>query len=291
MMTRRCVLLACCVAGLGPPAAVQAQLPDSLVAQIRTGAAQSELRADTADLPLLGTPTLPLVEVMINGHGPYRFLVDLGSNVVVVRNAVAASAEGAVLVDRPRGDIIRFDSISLGALVLRSVVAAGYDSLDVDGVLGYNVLQYHSFDLDYPRQRLTIHDSELPAPDFREILPYSVDGRMPMLLVRIGSDSLRVNLDTGATEWLTIPPALQDGIRWAGQVRPGRMTWNNQTGAQQVHEGTLLDPLEIGPLVLSDVLVYINPDADGPWLGSSAMQHARWSFDPRNQRVRITPKQ
>ena len=291
MMTRRCVLLACCVAGLGPPAAVQAQLPDSLVAQIRTGAAQSELRADTADLPLLGTPTLPLVEVMINGHGPYRFLVDLGSNVVVVRNAVAASAEGAVLVDRPRGDIIRFDSISLGALVLRSVVAAGYDSLDVDGVLGYNVLQYHSFDLDYPRQRLTIHDSELPAPEFREILPYSVDGRMPMLLVRIGSDSLRVNLDTGATEWLTIPPALQDGIRWAGQVRPGRMTWNNQTGAQQVHEGTLLDPLEIGPLVLSDVLVYINPDADGPWLGSSAMQHARWSFDPRNQRVRITPKQ
>lgn len=291
MMTRRCVLLACCVAGLGPPAAVQAQLPDSLVAQIRAGAARSELRADTADLPLLGTPTLPLVEVMINGHGPYRFLIDLGSNVVVVRNAVAASAEGAVLVDRPRGDIIRFDSISLGALVLRSVVAAGYDSLDVDGVLGYNVLQYHSFDLDYPGQRLTIHTSELPAPDFREILPYSVDGRMPMLLVRIGSDSLRVNLDTGASEWLTIPPALQDGIRWAGQVRPGRMTWNNQTGAQQVHEGTLLDPLEIGPIVLSDVLVYINPDADGPWLGSSAMRHARWSFDPRNQRVRITPKQ
>jgi hypothetical protein len=265
-----------------------AQLPDTLVEQIRAGAAQSELGTDTVELPLVGTPTLPLVEVMINGWGPYRLLIDLGSNVVVVRNAVAADAGGQVVVDRPRGDIIRFDSLALGSLLLRSVVAAGYDSLDVDGVLGYNVLRYHSFDLDYPGQRLIIHSAELPTPDLVTTFPYSVESRMPMLLVQVGVDSLRVNLDTGASEWLTIPPRLQERLRWAGPVRPGRMTTNNQTGQQRVHEGTLLDPLRIGPLVLNDVLVYINPDADGPWLGSSAMQHARWSFDPRNQRLRIT---
>ena len=289
-MMRTTLLISFCVACIGLPISLVAQLPDSLVAQIRAGAAASELRTAVADVPLVGTPTLPLVEVMINGHGPYRFLIDLGSNVVVVRNAVAASASGKVLVDRQRGDIIQFDSIAVGALVLRSVVAAGYDTLDVDGVLGYNVLQYKSFDLDYPKQRLRIHTDQLPEPDFREVFPYDVEGRMPWLLVRIGADSLRVNLDTGASEWMTIPPSLQDELRWATPVRPGRTTTNNQTGAQQVYEATLLDMLQIGPIVLPDVLVYINPDADGPWLGSSAMMHARWSFDPRNRRVRITPR-
>ena len=281
-------VLCCCGLGLLQPAVALAQLPDTLIAQIRAGAARSELRATSVELPLVGTATLPLVEVMVNGRGPYRFLIDLGSNVVAVNNAVAVEAGGNVLVDRPRGDIIRFDSVSLGSLILESVVAAGYDSLDVDGVLGYNVLQYQSFVLDYPNQRFAIHQAELPPPDHETVYPYSVEDRMPLLLVQIGVDSLLVNLDTGASEWMTIPPRLQDTFEWAGPIRPGRLTTNNQTGEQRVHEGTLLHRLRVGPVILDEVLVYINPDADGPWLGSSAMMHARWSFDPRNQRVRIT---
>lgn len=286
-MTRSLLLLACCAALLPHPA--PAQLPDTLIARIRAGAARVELRADTVDLPLVGAPTLPLVEVSINGRGPYRFLVDLGSNVVVVRNDVAAAAGGEVLVDRARGDVVRFDSVSLGALVLRSVTAAGYDTLDVDGVLGYNVLRYHPFDLDYPGQRLVFHTNELPPPDGRTVFPYELHDRMPMLLVRIGADSLRVNLDTGAAEWMTIPLPLRDSLRWAGPIRPGRITMNNQTGAQRVEEGTLRDPLRMGPVVLREVRVFLNPDADSPWLGSAAMLHARWSFDPRNRRARIAP--
>jgi hypothetical protein len=280
-------ILACCL--LLSRGAVSAQLPDSLIAQIRAGAAGSEIRGDTVLLPLVGKPTLPLVEVSINGRGPFRFLIDLGSNVVVVRNSVAALAGGQVIVDRPRGDIIRFDSVSIGSFVLRSVVAAGYDTLDVDGVLGYNVLRYAAFDLDYPRQQLLIHSAELPPPDMRTVFPYYVEDRMPMLMVHVGDDSLWVNLDTGAAEWMTIPPSLQDAMRWTTLLYEGRITRNNQTGFQQVREGTLFHPLRVGPLTLNDVVVYINPDADGPWLGSSAMLHARWSFDPRNQRLRITP--
>lgn len=263
-------------------------LPDSILAQIRAGAAGSVLRADSAVVPLVGTPTLPLVEVRINGHGPFRFLIDLGSNVVVVRRSIADAAEGAVLFDRPRGDIIRFDSITVGNVRFDRVLAAGYDTLDVDGVLGYNVLQLLSFTLDYPNQALALHARALPPPDFETVFPYTVEGRMPMLAAYVGMDSLLVNLDTGAAEWMTIPPGLRSRFRWRGTVRPGRITYNNQTGSQRVDEGRLEDTVRVGPLTFPTMLVFINPDADGPWIGSAAMQDAVWTFDPRNRRVSIT---
>jgi predicted aspartyl protease len=263
------------------------QLPDSLVAQIREGAAQSIFHAGSPVVPLVGTRTLPLVEVRINGHGPFRFLIDLGSNVVVVRRSIADAAGGMVLVDRPRGDVIRFDSLTLGAVRFDRVIAAAYDTLDVDGVLGYNILQLQSFTLDYPNQTLELHTRALSSPDFRTIFPYTVEGRMPMLTLRIGADSLVVNLDTGATEWMTIPPGLRDKLRWRGPVVPGRITSNNQTGPQQVEEGRLRDTVRIGPLAYAEMLVYINPNADGSWVGSAAMQDAIWTFDPPNRRLAI----
>jgi hypothetical protein len=111
---------------------------------------------------------------------------------------------------------------------------------------------------------------------------------MPMLAVRVGRDSVNVNLDTGAAEWMTIPPSMQRRFRWRGPLTAGRITFNNQTGAQRVREGRLRDRVRVGPLDFEDMLVYVNPDADTPWLGSSAMRHARWTFDPRNRRLAIT---
>jgi len=262
-------------------------LPDSLIAQVRAGAARSVLRADSAVLTLAGSPLIPTVAVRVNGRGPYRFLVDLGSNIVVVRSDVALAARGAVLVDRARGDIVRFDSLELGGATFERVVAAAYDTLDVDGVLGYNLLRMHSFTLDYPGRRFVIHSRRLPEPDFKTVLPYSVRDRLPMVTVLVGRDSLLVNLDTGATEWLTVPPALRDSVPWRGPLEQGPTLTNNQTGSVRVLRGTLGAPLRLGPLVLNDLVVYVNPDADGPWLGSAAMQSAAWTFAPTQGRLEI----
>jgi hypothetical protein len=264
-------------------------LPDSLIAQVRAGAARSMLRADSTVLLLVGSPLVPIVEVRLNGRGPYRFLIDLGSNVVVVRNSVAAAVRGTVLVDRVRGDIVRFDSLQLGDAIFEGVVAAGYDTLDVDGVLGYNLLGQHSFRLDYPAGRFVVHSRTLREPDDRTVLPYTVGNRLPLVTVFVGRDSLLVNLDTGASEWMTVPPGVRDSLPWAGPLEQGPTVSNNQTGSARVLRGRLGAPLRLGPLVLKDLMVYVNPDADGPWLGSAAMQNAAWTFDPLNRRLEIVP--
>lgn len=131
------------LSGLKPAGECSAQaLPDSLVERIRAGAAELVLPGDSIVLPLVGTPTLPLVGVMINGTGPYRFLIDLGSNVTLLRRDVVDASRSTVLVDRATSDIVHVGTIALGEALLKGVTAASYDELDVDGVLGYNVLQY-----------------------------------------------------------------------------------------------------------------------------------------------------
>jgi predicted aspartyl protease len=272
-----------------PPSGVLAaqSLSDSLVARIRAGAARLVLPGDSVVLRLVGSPTLPVVEVRVNGMGPYRFLVDLGSNVTLLRRDIVDATGSTVLVERPTSDIVHVATIALGHARLEDVTVASYDELDVDGVLGYNVLQYSSFTLDFPGQRLVLHRRSLPPPDHQTVFAYQLVGRMPSIMVRLGVDSLLVNLDTGASEWMTVPPALQASLRWRAPPVPGRTTFNNQTGRTTVLEGHLADTLRLGELVIASPLVYVNADADDAWLGAAAMASAVWTFDPRQRRVHV----
>lgn len=262
-------------------------LPDSLVEKIRAGAVRIVIPGDSVAIDLVGSPTLPLVEVKVNGTGPYRFLIDLGSNVSLLRRNVVDASRSMVVVERPTSDIVYIDSIALGDARLEEITAASYDKLDVDGVLGYNVLQYSSFTLDFPGKRLVLHRESLPDPDDRTIFSYELVDRMPYVKVQLGGESLRVNLDTGASEWMTVPPSWQSRLRWAAAPVPGRKTFNNQTGSTQVLEGRLADALRFGELTVTSPLVYVNPDAEDAWLGAAAMAGAVWTFDPKNNRVRI----
>jgi hypothetical protein len=207
--------------------------------------------------------------------------------VTLLRRNVVDASRSSILVERPTSDIVQVETIALGGARLEDVTVASYDELDVDGVLGYNVLQYSSFTLDLAGQRLVLHRGSLPQPNGRTVFSYQLVGRMPVITVRLGLDSLLLNLDTGATEWMTVPPSWQSRLRWAVTPVPGRTTYNNQTGSTQVLEGRLADTLRFGELAIVSPLVYVNPDAEEAWLGAAAMAGAVWTFDPQQLRVRV----
>jgi hypothetical protein len=84
------VILSTTLVMSAPLAALDGQaVSPSLLARIQRGAASVTLEGGRSTVPLVGPPTLPLVEVQLNGMGPYRLLVDLGSNIFLLRRAVA----------------------------------------------------------------------------------------------------------------------------------------------------------------------------------------------------------
>lgn len=270
------------------PLVAQPQALDStLLAALRRGAPSARLMRERSTVPLVGTATLPLVEARINGRGPYRLLLDLGSNVTLLRRSVVDSSGTTVLIDRERGDIIRIDSLVIGAALFTAVTGAAYDDLDVDGVIGFNLLRIFPFTIDYPRARFVFHGDSLPEPDGARVLAYEVHGRMPYVRAYAGTDTLLLNFDTGAAEWMTVPLAWKDSLKSLSPAVAGPVVTNNQTGDVRVLTARLAAPLRIGGFTIANIPVYLNADVEDAWIGSGLLQHFTLTFDPQRNRMRL----
>jgi predicted aspartyl protease len=262
-------------------------LTDDQLAAVRRGADALRLPPEGTGVPLLGPQDLPLVEVYVNGRGPYRFLVDLGSNVVLLRRDVVDSAGVEVILERSGTDIVRMDRMEIGGASYEDVHAGSYDELDVSGVIGYNLLSQSSFTLDFPARRLAIHRDSLPRADGDRVLEYLVQDRLPYLSVTLDDSTLLLNFDTGATNWIVMPPSMADSLRWMTTPRPGPVLFNNQTGAIRATIARLDGALEFGRYRIERPVVFLDPAVEDAWLGAALLAHYALDFDPARSRVRI----
>lgn len=240
-------------------------------------------------MTLTGSSTLPLIETWINGRGPFHLLIDLGSNVCLLRSDVARRAGVEVLVDRPTTDIVRADTMRIGQALFRNAFMAVYDTLDVEGVLGYNILDKHPFQLDLARMSLLMHDTLALTTGDPWVIRFDLIDRMPYLSVRCGDDTLMVNFDTGASEDMTIPAEWQGRFRWTDTTLASDLVHNNQTGLTTVHTRMLADPLLLGGQRLENVKVQLNPEAEDAWLGCGQLSFFSIRFDPKAQLLRLEP--
>jgi predicted aspartyl protease len=126
------------------------------------------VRADVT-FDFVANTSLIVVPVTINGHGPYRFLLDTGASNTILSAAVADSLK---IVQRRRGTIITaggnvdvsirtIRTLNLGMAQLTNIEIAVGDfdlmrKLNVDGLLGGDYLRRFRVDIDYDGKVLKI---------------------------------------------------------------------------------------------------------------------------------------
>lgn len=137
------------------------------------GLAQSGLAADpaagTESIPFqVGRHREPLVSVMVNGTGPFVFILDTGSSHSVISdelaNALGARAVAKTTMVTVGGErlcaVVRVDRLAIGTLevsdVLASVLPAALidGSRPIHGVIGQDVLRTHRYTLDFRKRRI-----------------------------------------------------------------------------------------------------------------------------------------
>lgn len=148
-----------------------------------------------------------IVPVLVNGQGPYEFLLDTGSTTSVVERKLATdlglkplqqtairTATGTEGVP-----IARVHQIDVGSQSARTVLVLCSEmdavrSLDenIRGILGFNVLSRFRYTLDYRRKKLRFEG--VGAVEGTRI-PFDPSGRSIIL----STGHLRLMLDTGAT--------------------------------------------------------------------------------------------
>ena len=202
---------------------------------------------DTAEEPLYAAPTgldhvgRVLAAVSIDGRGPFRFIVDTGSNRSAISYRLAASlglaaapgatievhgVTGSAVVPAVRVAQMRIGELALTDQLLPLLPDAVF--ADADGILGIEGLQGALLDVDFKQDRVTIRRSTgRRAADGYLIVParISSDG---LLLVngRIGGVHARIILDTGAERTignLALQRALEAGSRH-GEVSAATVT-------------------------------------------------------------------
>jgi predicted aspartyl protease len=160
------------------------------------------------------------VPVFINGHGPFEFLLDTGTDTSLIDPVLARdlglSATDHLTLDTPNGEktlaraflpTVTLGTVSgsnLEVLVDRPETFAALDP-KLRGILGQNFLSHFDLLLDYKQQLVTLFVGPSPEEEIAGThIPFRLEHGRPLLIAK-GNDGadLRLLLDSGSsTLWL-----------------------------------------------------------------------------------------
>lgn len=245
------------------------------------------------------------VEVMVNGRGPYKFLLDTGAGVTVLNQDFADELGLAPIGETRIGDPSNPEAIAAKKVVLDSVALGGVEFVGVGavsfergslykgespprGVLGLPLFSDCLLTLNYPEKVVQLANKGLPAADDdKTVLPFEYgEGGLPRFDITVGGSTFPTHLDSGAMGGVSVPPAFAEKLRFTGEpvvVGRGR-TVNSEF---EIRSATLAGSVMIGTLVLESPRIGIHPVLKTVNIGTGILKDCLVSVDQRNRRIRI----
>lgn len=291
-----------------PPANPTPTLPPLPPAVIDNG-----LTVGGADIAARKVESRMTVAVRIEGHGPYRFVVDSGADTSVVGANVARGLRLAAT------DPARVHGMTATALVDRVAVAElqvgdstisdlqlpvlREDYLGGQGMIGIDALVEQRLMMDFDKRLITIEDARRPAPrSYGDIVVVARRRRGQLILTQASANGRAVEavIDTGSE--ITVGNlALRHKLFGKRGVTLETVEAMGVTGDMLKLQLVRLDELRIGPILLRDVVIAfadVPPFAafglnDHPalFLGTDMMENfRRVSLDFRARKVRFQLK-
>jgi hypothetical protein len=249
------------------------------------------------DVPLLdsGIPgaQLPVISVMVNGKGPYRFGVETGAGFVAISPDFAAKAGLARVGGRDDAPEYAVDSITFGGASFRElkVTALPRSAHGVDAVLGLPFFRNVTFTIDYPANRFRIALDTLPAVNGKDVIAITRVGPFWGIPITLAGDAFTGVIDTRSSTALSLTPSVAAKLPFAGELQIiGRSSGAGIPGAD-VRAGQLAGDARIGAYTVlrPEIAVRELPAGfpEGPLVGSRVLSNFVVSLDQRSHRVRL----
>ena len=264
---------------------------------MHTSKVRFDLAADSVSVPLALVDGRVLVDVMLDGKGPFPFVLDTGAHGSVMDLEFAReqglSLGGEVMVGSPGGagrpgHMATIGTMAMGDLALHDVVCIAFDGLPFPrtddsprGVLSPYSWSGLLITIDYPAQRLIFRRGALPEPDGKEVFGWKRREGLSEIAATVGGIEVPLHLDSGASGGLSLPTALADQLTLDGplvevgfaklvdQVRPlrGQRIKGNFTIGRYTLENPLVDFVDlakgvgsVGGAVLAQFAITIDPE-------------------------------
>jgi Aspartyl protease len=255
----------------------------------------------SAGIELRGDWYWPYVQVLVNGKGPFTFVLDTGTNgdASVSRHLVeqlSLPRDGEELVDDTSGlnrgvvPAFRLDSLSVAGLEFKNLRAdqiRGFDK-EFDGILGFTLFRDYLLTLDYPNQKLTLARGSLPAADGQEILPLTLANKLPVTELTLGSKKVEVLIDSGGVG-LSLPARFAEDLKFVSKpvVFARAETMSNKF---EVKGAQLASDIQLGAYTFQKPFLAIDSLDPRGNLGGLLLKNFAVTFDQNNKLVQFVAK-
>lgn len=246
--------------------------------------------------------------VMLNGRGPYRFLLDTGAqgqgriDVSVIEQLKLAKVGEVGTSDGsgrpgPRLPLHAIDSLSVGDLRFTGlqVVARDYNAAPsveargrIDGVLGLGLFADRLLTLDYGRGVIRVGTGALPPADGATVLPLLPGSAAPSVEVQVGGRKAAARIDTGSMGGVTLGGDVARDLPMTA-VDGSSAVAVTVAGAAPMRSYRLEGDLRLGAHVRKTPQVAVVEPFKGVNLGGGVLRDYVTTLDQLNRRIRFVP--
>ena len=252
-----------------------------------------------AVVPLDVSGAIPVIDVMINGKGPYRFGIDTGAQGMGrISEDLAAQlgleAIGEVRTPAPGGTLATRKIYRAGKLSIGGISFANADLVTMAalpnrpttwaGILGNDALRQLTLILDYGQKALKLSHEAV-----KDGVAATFERGVPAIPVKIGDQHLTVDLDTGnGAAPLFVSEAVAKAVPQSGPaVERGKA--RTSFGEFSIMEAPIAVPVAVGGTAIP-IHAISWPSARGEGnLGSKGLVGMQLAVDRTNGRVAIVP--
>lgn len=234
----------------------------------------------------------PYIEVMVNGHGPYRFLVDTGTGTQALISPDLVHELGIPTVGRARltdpsglgeqrSDVVWIDSLKIGGVEFEEVQAVEHrlfrEEQHCQGVLGFSLFEDYLLTLDYPGRKMVLKQGTLPKNAAGSLLPLQMKDGVPIARLQIDELSVDAQIDSGGGG-LSLPDAVAEHLKFhTTPVEYG--TAESLATKFSLRAARLQQEVRFGPYAFKNAFVEINSAFPLVNLGSTPLKNFVITFD------------
>lgn len=262
-----------------------------------------EITGEEVIVPMASQGGHPVVEVMLDGRGPFRMVLDTGSSRSVVSEGLVEKLQlplvGEARVQSPLGPapsvgkLARIARLDLGGVSITGMTVAVADLSrifrgrgDPVGLLSADLFSGLLVTLDASRRRAVLRPGELPPADGANIFPYDRAQTLPTIRIAVAGIRVDAHVDTGSSRGLVLPAALAKSLPLTGPLLDAGKA--RTVGASvPLREARLDGSVKIGRLVLKDPVIVFAEGAPAGNIGFEILRHFTLTLDHSNRRLRI----
>jgi hypothetical protein len=258
---------------------------------------------NVAAAPMHMRGLMPVVEVKLNGQGPFAFMIDTGAGMQAdidpaVAERLKLQLNGRAINGDPSGQNDRevatatIESLTIDKAEFRNVIAVvrtqriTKDYPDVDGILGFALFTDYLLTLDYPAMQVRLARGTLPAANGMDVLNFELENRIPIVELTIGRIHVPAHVDSGNfVAGFILPEEIveQLQLQTAAITVGGARSVTNRIQLKQVQ---LRDTIRLGGYEYPRPTIAF-PALSDTNLGFKVLRDFVLTFDQKNRRFKL----